>query len=71
MLGEFSAKQAGAVSSLGESDERECCGASVSKMGKQQGGEERAAHGLLRDQGQRRQLRHTVSERNVLRMEGR
>ena len=69
MLGEFSEKQAGAgaVSSLGESDERECCGASL----QQQGGEVRAAHGFLRDQGQRRQLRHTVSERNVLRMEGR
>lgn len=49
---------------------RECCEASLTKMRKQ-GGEERAAQRCLKHQGQKHQLRHTVSDRNIHRMEGR
>ena len=77
MIGEPSAKQGDAGRGESRSDrtggfpQREYCGASLTKLCKQQNGEERAALACLRHQGQRRQLRHTVSERNMVRMEGR
>ena len=77
MIGESSAKQGDAGRAELRSDrnvgfpQREYCGTSLSKLCKQQNGDERAALACLRHQCQRRQLRHTVSERNMVRMEGR
>ena len=72
MIGEPSAKQgdAGRAESRSGFPRRDDCGTSLTKLCKQEG-EERAALACLRHQGQRRQLQHTVSERNMVRMEGR
>merc|ERR1712037_1087819 len=75
--GEYTCKEG--TASRGESEagigvvpERDCCGARLTQMYKQ-AGEERADQRCLRqqDQGERRHLRHTASERNLLRMGGR